>query len=67
MFGLLTKFFSVKMAGYWPSSFFYLTEQAWSLKDLSYGFGRNFFLRDTAGSPERARSILRPRLAEFAI
>jgi len=57
MYGLLTK---VKMAGYWPSSFFaclwtetesrsinpqypaILTEQAWSIKDLLYGFRRNF-------------------------
>ena len=30
------------------------TEQAWSIKDLLYGFQGNFFLRDTAGSPERA-------------
>ena len=57
---------SVKMAGYWPSSFFcvfmdrdgvevqkhakkergqypaILTEQAWSIKDLLYGFRGNF-------------------------
>ena len=33
-----------------------LTEQAWSIKDLSYGFRRNrLFLRDAAGSPERTR------------
>ena len=60
----------VKMAGYWPNSFLrvyglrwrkergqnpaMLTEQAWSIKDLLYGFQR-FFLRDTAGSPKRAR------------
>ena len=31
-----------------------LTEQAWSIKDLLYGF-RETFLRDAAGSPERAR------------
>ena len=31
-----------------------LTEQAWSIKDLLYGF-RGIFLRITAGSPERAR------------
>jgi len=31
-----------------------LTEQAWSVKDLLYGFRGNF-LRDTVGSPERAR------------
>ena len=43
-YGLLTKS-EVKMAGYWPSSFFFLhpavlTEQAWSIKDLVYGFWR---------------------------
>ena len=32
-----------------------LTEQTWSIKDLLHGFRGNFFLRDTAGSPERAR------------
>ena len=32
-----------------------LTEQTWSIKDLLYGFWGIFFLRDTAGSPERAR------------
>ena len=32
-----------------------LTEQTWSKKDLLYGFRGNFFMRDTAGSPERAR------------
>ena len=33
-----------------------LTEQAWSIKDLLYGFrGVCFFLREAAGSPERAR------------
>ena len=31
-----------------------LTEKAWSIKDLLYGFRRKF-LRDTAGSPERER------------
>ena len=59
-YGLLTKC-EVKMAGYWPSSFFVclwtetksrsikrgqyqaiLTEQTWSIKDLWYGFWRNF-------------------------
>ena len=64
-YGLLTKC-EVKMAGYWPSSFFrefmdqdgveahklakkewgqypaILTEQAWSIKDLLYGFRGNF-------------------------
>ena len=68
------------MAGYWPSSFFYvfmdrdgvevhklekkdrwpisdpaiLAEQACSIKDLLYGFRRDF-LWDMAGSAERAR------------
>ena len=51
LYALLTKR-EVKMAGYWPSSFFFrknaknergqypaiLTEQAWSIKDLLYGF-----------------------------
>ena len=32
-----------------------LTEQAWSIKGLLYGFSGKFFLRDTAGSPERTR------------
>ena len=61
IYGLLTKC-EVKMAGYWPSSFFaclwtetksksinsqknneaILTEQAWSMKDLLYGFRGNF-------------------------
>ena len=31
-----------------------LTEQAWAITDLLYGF-RGIFLVDTAGSPERAR------------
>ena len=31
-----------------------LTEQTWSIKDLLYLSGK-FFMRDTAGSPERAR------------
>jgi len=77
IYGLLTKR-EVKMAGYWPSSFFgvfmdrdgvevhkhtkkergqypaILTEQAWSIKDLLYGFGK-FFLRDTARNPDLAR------------
>ena len=63
-YGLLTKC-EVKVAGYWPSSFFcvfidqdgvkvhklakkeqsqclaIVTEQAWSMKDLLYGFWRN--------------------------
>ena len=56
MYGLLTKC-AVKMTGFWPSSFFaclwtetqlshvdpaMLTEQAWSIKDLLYGFWENF-------------------------
>ena len=64
-YGLLTKC-EVKMAGYWPSSFFcvfmdgdrvevqkhakkqlgqyqaILTEQAWSINDLLYGYGEIF-------------------------
>ena len=32
-----------------------LTERAWSIKDLLYDFLGKFFLRDTAGSPERVR------------
>ena len=32
-----------------------LTEQTWSIKVLLYDFRGLFFLRDTAGSPERAR------------
>ena len=32
-----------------------LTGQAWSIKDLLYGFRGKFFLRDEAGSPERER------------
>ena len=32
-----------------------LTEQAWSVKDLLYGFWGKLFFRDKAGSPERAR------------
>ena len=38
-----------------------LTEQTWSIKDLLYGLGK-FFLRDTAGSPERARWLHHARL-----
>ena len=38
---------SKKERGQYPAI---LTEQAWSIKDLW-----NFLLRDTAGSPERAR------------
>ena len=32
-----------------------LTKQAWSIKDLLFGFRGIFFLRDAVGSPERAR------------
>ena len=32
-----------------------LTEQAWSIKDLLYGFRGIFFLRDTTCSPELAK------------
>ena len=32
-----------------------LTEQTWSIKDSLYGFRWNVFLRNTAGSPQRAR------------
>ena len=78
MYGLLTKW-EVKMAGYWPSSFFaclwteresrsinsqkkergqypaILTEQAWSTEGFIIWLSGKFFLRDMAGSPERAR------------
>ena len=33
----------------------YLTEQAWSIKDLLHGIKKKNFLRDTASNPERAR------------
>ena len=32
-----------------------LTEQAWSIKALLYGFHGKFFLRDAAGEPEWVR------------
>ena len=32
-----------------------LTEQAWSIKDLLYGYMENFSCGTKAGSPERAR------------
>jgi len=32
-----------------------LTEQAWSINDLSCGFRGKIFLQDTAGSAEQAR------------
>ena len=70
MYGLLTKC-EVKMAEYWPSSFFLrvhkhakkergqypaiLTEQTWSIKDLFIWLLVKFCLQDAAGSPERAR------------
>ena len=76
MYGLLTKC-EVKMARYWPSSFFACL---WTETDIntqkrtrpmSSHLGRTslvnkgfiiwrlgkFFLRDKAGSPERARSL----------
>jgi len=31
-----------------------LTQQAWSIRNLLYGFREKFFLLDAAGSPERA-------------
>ena len=59
------------MGGYWPSSFSFVClhvwtkagvgvhkhteKEAWSVKDLLYGFRGNFSCRDMAGSPERAR------------
>ena len=69
---------SVKMVGYWPSSFLrvyldsvlvqkhakkeikkypaILTEQAWSIKDLLFGFGGNFSCGKRRVVPaERAR------------
>ena len=77
MYGLLTKC-EVKMAGYWPSSFFAcLSTETQSrsinsqkrMRPISSHLDRTnlvnkgfiiwllgkFFLRDTAGSPERAR------------
>ena len=35
-----------------------LTEETWSIRDLLCGF-RDFYLRDTAGSPERALHLAR--------
>jgi len=32
-----------------------LTEQAWSIKDLLYGFRGKYFLQDMAGSPKQER------------
>ena len=34
-----------------------LTAQTWLIKDLLYGFRGIFFVRDTAGSPQRARLL----------
>jgi len=89
MYGLLTKC-EVKMAGYWPSSFFcvfmdwdgvevnklakkergqyqaILTEQAWSTKDLSYGFWRNFTCGTRQVVPsEQDSSILPARITNY--
>ena len=71
IYRLLTKC-EVRMAGYSPSSFFWvfmdgdglergqypaiLTEQTWSiLTEFIIWLSGKVFLRDTAGSPERAR------------
>ena len=58
MYGLLTKCevhkHAKKESGQYQAI---LTEQAWSIKDLLYGFGGNFFLRDKAGNPEQARWV----------
>ena len=35
-----------------------LTEQAWSMNNLSCGFRRNFFLRDAVVSPDRTRWVI---------
>ena len=44
-----------------------LTEKAWSIKDLLYGFWDNFFLRDTAGIQSgQDTSILRARVANHS-
>jgi len=90
MYGLLAKC-EVKMAGYWPSSFFcvfmdrdgvevlnfakkergqypaILTEQAWSIKDLLYGFRGNFFCGTRRVFPSRQDgSILPARVANHS-
>ena len=62
-YGLLTKR-EVKMAGYWPSSFFCVfmdlveTEHAWSIKDFVNGIKREninkFFLSGQSPYPEQA-------------
>ena len=63
VYGLLTKC-EVKMAGYWPSSFFVRLWTETKLRSINSqkkerGFIiwllEKFCLRDTAGSPERAR------------
>ena len=44
-----------------------LTEQAWSINNLLYGFWRKFFLRDAAGSPSgRDSSSLPARVANHS-
>ena len=90
IYGLLTKC-EVKMAGYWPSSFFaclwtetelrsinmqkkewgqypaILTEQVWSIKDLSYGFRGNISCRTRRVVPSgQNSSILPARIANPA-
>ena len=50
--GVKVRKLAKKERGQYPAIF---TEQAWSTKDLLYGFRGNFNLRDTAGNPERAR------------
>ena len=91
MYGLLTKC-EVKMAGYWPSSFFaclwtetesrsintqkkergryqaILTEQAWSIKDLLYGFWGNFSCGTRRVVPSgQDGSILPARVANHSV
>ena len=74
-YGLLTKC-EVKMAGYWPSSFFcvfhklakkergqypaILTEQTWSIKDLLYGFWWNFACEIQRVVPSRQDDSILP-------
>ena len=80
-YGLLTKC-QIKMAGYWPSSFFevhklakkdggeyqvILTEQAWSIKDLLYGFRGNFSCETWRVVPSgQDNSILPARVANHS-
>ena len=72
IYGLLTKC-EVTMAGYWPSSFFCmfmdrergqypanLTEQAWSIKDLLYGFLGNFSCGRQCVIPGKQDSVILP-------